>query len=151
MTAVVANALGAYSPTTGAVHAYTLTISRASAAPDGFSRAIIAVNGQSPGPLLTSGIGDTMQVTIQNQLDEPTSMHWHGILQTNSNDQDGAAGVNQRPIPAGASYTYRFVTNTPGTYWWGLTLPHLVFSMLTALLQYLSCAFEEFSTAMMTN
>ena len=115
--AVVANALSPVSSTTGAVRSYTLTVSRITAAPDGYSRTILAVNGQTPGPLLTSNVGDTMQITVVNQLNEPTAMHWHGILQTNSNAQDGAAGVNQRPIPAGASYTYKFVTNTPGTYW----------------------------------
>lgn len=45
-------------------------------------------------------------------------MHWHGILQTLSNNMDGAVGVTQQKIKVGESFTYDFLVDGPGTFWY---------------------------------
>ena len=35
------------------------------------------------------------------------TMHWHGVVQKGSNLMDGVAYVNQCPIAAGTSFTYK--------------------------------------------
>ncbi len=36
-------------------------------------------NGTSPGPLLEAWVGQTMRIHVTNNLDEPTTVHWHGL------------------------------------------------------------------------
>ena len=70
---------------------------------------------QLPGPLLRATAGDLVEVTIDNQLPEATSIHWHGLAITNA--MDGVPGVTQVDIEPDAQFTYRFVVPDPGTYW----------------------------------
>ncbi|MGI8644176.1 MAG: multicopper oxidase domain-containing protein, partial [Thermomicrobiales bacterium] len=35
-------------------------------------------NGQMPGPELRAREGDTVRVTLRNELPVPTTIHWHG-------------------------------------------------------------------------
>ena len=67
-----------------------------------------------PGPLIRANVGDELQITVNNKLEKPTSMHWHGIAL--QNDMDGAMPATPN-IPAGASFTYKFSVPDPGTYW----------------------------------
>lgn len=41
---------------------------------------MFAMNGQSPGPLLTVKEGDDLEVFIDNQLAIETTMHWLVVL-----------------------------------------------------------------------
>lgn len=63
-------------------------------------------NGTVPGPMIRVTAGDHVRITIINKLSEPTTVHWHGLLVPY--DQDGVPGVSQKPIPAGATFTYDF-------------------------------------------
>ena len=74
----------------------------------------IAFNGTVPGPTIRVTVGDTVEVVIRNQLEESTSIHWHGLHVPN--DQDGVAGVTQDPIGPGETYTYRFIAPHAGTF-----------------------------------
>jgi FtsP/CotA-like multicopper oxidase with cupredoxin domain len=74
-----------------------------------------AFNGSVPGPLLRARLGDTLAVTVSNQLPEDTTIHWHGLALRN--DMDGVPDLTQPPIRPGASFTYEFVAPHPGTYW----------------------------------
>ena len=67
-----------------------------------------------PGPLIRAAIGDEVVVSVTNQLDHPTSVHWHGLALRN--DMDGAEPATPN-IPAGQNFTYRFSVPDPGTYW----------------------------------
>ncbi|CAN9366429.1 unnamed protein product [Alternaria alternata] len=52
----------------------------------------MAVNGSIPGPTLIADWGDTVVVHVTNSLttsNNGTSIHFHGIWQLNTNDQDG--------------------------------------------------------------
>ncbi|KAG7069716.1 multicopper oxidase [Colletotrichum scovillei] len=99
---------------------YVFNITRQQHSPDGFEKSMILVNGQSPGPLIEANTGDTIRVTVHNQmLKESTTIHWHGIDQRKSVWMDGVFGVSQCAIPAGESFTYEFnVTDQRGTFWW---------------------------------
>lgn len=74
----------------------------------------LAYNGQVPGPLIRANVGDDIAVTVDNGLDHPTSVHWHGIALRN--DMDGASPATPN-IGPGSSFTYRFSSPYPGTYW----------------------------------
>ncbi|MEV4872029.1 multicopper oxidase family protein [Streptomyces syringium] len=74
-----------------------------------------AYGDRLPGKEIRVTAGDTLAVTLANHLPEPTSLHWHGLALRN--DMDGAPGVTQRPVKAGASFDYRFAVAHPGTYW----------------------------------
>jgi FtsP/CotA-like multicopper oxidase with cupredoxin domain len=74
----------------------------------------LAYNNQVPGPLIRADVGDDIAVTVENGLDHPTSMHWHGLAIRN--DMDGAAPATPNVKP-GTSFTYTFSSPYPGTYW----------------------------------
>lgn len=74
----------------------------------------ITFNGTVPGPTIRVTEGDTVEVVVRNELDEPTSIHWHGLHVPN--DQDGVAGVTQPPIAPGETFTYRFIAPHAGTF-----------------------------------
>ncbi|MFJ6834186.1 multicopper oxidase family protein [Streptomyces sp. NPDC091209] len=75
-----------------------------------------AFGGQVPGKEIRVSTGDTLAAELSNQLPSgtTTSVHWHGI--SLRSDMDGVPPVTQTPVRAGSSFTYRFIANTPGTY-----------------------------------
>lgn len=72
-------------------------------------------NGSVPGPMLKAAKGDTMRVTVKNELKEPTVVHWHGIRLPAS--MDGTDHV-QRLIQPGEEFVYEFVVPDAGTFWY---------------------------------
>jgi FtsP/CotA-like multicopper oxidase with cupredoxin domain len=85
-------------------------------APDGFTRKMFLVNGQFPGPKIEVNHGDVVKVNVNNKLNEPTSLHWHGMFQKGNPWMDGVPGMTNCPIPANSSYTYEFNTVSYKTY-----------------------------------
>ena len=62
--------------------------------------------------------GDWIEVRVKNNIpDEGTSIHWHGLLQKNTQYMDGTPGVSQCPIAPGSEFTYRFQADLYGTSW----------------------------------
>ncbi|KAG4415602.1 hypothetical protein IFR04_011271 [Cadophora malorum] len=103
------------------IRAYDFTITRGWAAPDGYYKDVMLVNNQFPGPLIEANWGDTIQVTVHNQITAPeegTALHWHGILQKDMQWMDGVPGVQQCPIVPGGSFTYSFLADLYGTTWY---------------------------------
>lgn len=74
----------------------------------------LAYGDAIPGRLIRANIGDDIVVKVTNELDHPTSTHWHGIALRN--DMDGAEPATP-DIGAGQSFTYRFSAPHSGTYW----------------------------------
>ncbi|KAG9187155.1 hypothetical protein G6011_05026 [Alternaria panax] len=98
---------------------YDFDIGYVTAAPDGFSRQVIGINGKWPIPTIECDVGDTVSVTVHNSLpDQTTSLHFHGIWQKGTQAYDGPSGVTQCPIRPGGSFTYTFVANPAGTHWY---------------------------------
>ncbi|CAG8588829.1 5052_t:CDS:10, partial [Dentiscutata heterogama] len=88
-------------------------------APDGYTRKVWTVNGQYPGPLIHCNRGDRLVINVTNGLEDPATIHWHGIFQLGSNWYDGVGGQTQCPILPGVSFVYNFtVADQVGTYWW---------------------------------
>ena len=77
-------------------------------------------NGSLPGPLLKLQVGDRLIVHFTNKVSEDTSIHWHGMRLPNN--MDGAPGLTQDPIPAGGTFTYDYIVNDAGTFWYH---PHI--------------------------
>lgn len=81
-------------PSTGKVVSYDFTVTNTTLAPDGFSRPVLVINGQYPGPTIYANWGDTIKVTVNNQLEHNgTAIHWHGMRMWHANGQDGVPGV----------------------------------------------------------
>jgi FtsP/CotA-like multicopper oxidase with cupredoxin domain len=78
--------------------------------------AAYAFNGQSPGPLLEVARGARVTVVLENRLDQPTSVHWHGIRLDHR--FDGAVGVSQAAVEPGGRFTYELVFPDAGIYWY---------------------------------
>jgi FtsP/CotA-like multicopper oxidase with cupredoxin domain len=79
----------------------------------------LAYNGTAVGPLIRVRKGDTVQVDVTNKgIAEGTSVHWHGLDLKNAAWADGVAAVSQRPIPDGSTFSYRFVAEPAGTFWY---------------------------------
>ena len=75
-----------------------------------------AYNDQIPGPRLRVTEGDRVRINVTNNLPEPTTVHWHGLIVPNA--MDGPADVTQEPIAPGASFTYEFITEQRGTFFY---------------------------------
>ena len=80
----------------------------------GITTRTLAYGNTIPGPLIRANIGDELAITVTNRLDQPTSLHWHGIVLRN--DMDGVEPATPN-IPAGQDFTYKFSVPNAGTYW----------------------------------
>ena len=76
----------------------------------------IAVNGQIPMPMLTFTEGDTAEIYVHNELNEETSLHWHGLILPNR--YDGVPNLTQMPIKPHTTHIYRFPIVQHGTHWY---------------------------------
>ena len=76
----------------------------------------IAVNGQIPMPTLTFTEGDTAEIYVHNELDEETSLHWHGLFLPNK--EDGVPNLTQMPIKPNTTHKYTFPIIQQGTHWY---------------------------------
>jgi FtsP/CotA-like multicopper oxidase with cupredoxin domain len=75
-----------------------------------------AYDGQVPGPLLRYRQGDILDITLDNGLPEPTSLHWHGLRVPNA--MDGAPPLTQNDVSPGSAFRYTFELKDAGTYWY---------------------------------
>lgn len=87
---------------------------------DGAPQQVWTYNGSVPGPLLQARVGDDVTVVLTNDLDEATTIHWHGMRVPN--EMDGVVAGEMQAIEPGESFTYRFIAPDAGTYWFH---PHI--------------------------
>ncbi len=73
-------------------------------------------NQQYPGPLIHVDQGATVIIIFSNELEEPTTVHWHGLRLDNR--FDGIAGLTQAPVQRGESFTYEVYFPDAGLYWY---------------------------------
>jgi manganese oxidase len=73
-----------------------------------------AYNSQVPGPTIRVTEGDTLRVMLRNELNEPTSIHWHGLHVPNA--MDGVPPLTQEAVEPGGSFLYEFVVSHAGTF-----------------------------------
>lgn len=78
----------------------------------------MGVNGNFLGPTIILNQGDSVQLSVYNDLDEPTTMHWHGLHVPPKSD-----GSPHNVIPAHTLWSPRIkVLDQASTYWYH---PHL--------------------------
>jgi len=75
-----------------------------------------AYNGEFPGPRLIVPRGAQITVRFKNAIDQPTTVHWHGVRVDNPND--GAAGLTQSLIAPGDSFVYHVRFPDAGVFWY---------------------------------
>lgn len=75
-----------------------------------------AYGGTIPGPTLRLRQGEPVRITVENGLDEDTTVHWHGIRLPNA--MDGVPGLTQPPIRPGESFVYEYTPPDAGTFWY---------------------------------
>ena len=95
---------------------FDLVVGRTAIQVDGRQSMAVTVNGSMPAPLLRFRAGETVTLRVRNELDEPTSIHWHGILLPF--EMDGVPGVAFPGIPPGETFVYRYPVTQTGTYWY---------------------------------
>ena len=83
---------------------------------DGRESHAIGINGTVPAPLIRLREGQNVRLHVVNDLDEETSIHWHGLLVPFQ--MDGVPGISFPGIPARSTFTYEFPIIQSGTYWY---------------------------------
>jgi FtsP/CotA-like multicopper oxidase with cupredoxin domain len=76
---------------------------------------VMAITQESGAQGFNPQTSQGFDVEVVNQLKEPTSIHWHGILLPTL--MDGVPYVTQEPIPPNGKMVYRFPLQQSGTYW----------------------------------
>lgn len=72
-----------------------------------------AYNGMVPGPTIRADLGDRVRVVLHNELEEPTTIHFHGM--TVPSNMDGVPVMSQDAVLPGESFTYEFTVRNSGS------------------------------------
>ncbi|KAI1851107.1 hypothetical protein JX265_002847 [Neoarthrinium moseri] len=106
-------------PDTGIIREYWFEVTNSTAGPDGVDRVVLSINGSVPGPTIFADWGDTVVVHVSNALENNgTSIHFHGIRQNFTSQEDGVASITQCPAAPGESITYTWRATQYGTTWY---------------------------------
>lgn len=77
-------------------------------------------NAEVGGPILKVIQGSHVTVDFVNRIDQPTTVHWHGLR--HANKDDGVPGVTQAPVESGGHHVYTLRFPDPGIFWYH---PHM--------------------------
>lgn len=105
-------------PTPRAARTVELTLTAAPARLElvpGRATDVYAYDGRVPGPTLELREGDRVVIHFRNELPEPSTIHWHGLVLPFVAD-----GSPFHPVPPGGTHDYVFTVppGTAGTYWY---------------------------------
>lgn len=98
------------------VREFTLTIDEEMVNKAGKEVLGMTINGSIPGPILTFTEGEYAVIYVKNNMNEETSVHWHGLLLPNF--FDGVPYLTTPPIAPGETLKYEFPLKQAGTYWY---------------------------------
>lgn len=73
-----------------------------------------AYNGIVPGPEIRVVEGEPVRVIVKNEMQQSTSVHWHGQRVTNA--MDGVPFITQPPIKPGETFVYEFTPSPFGSH-----------------------------------
>jgi FtsP/CotA-like multicopper oxidase with cupredoxin domain len=76
---------------------------------------VMAITQESGAQGFNPQTSQGFDVEVVNQLKEPTSIHWHGLVVPAL--MDGVPFVSQEPIPPNGKFHYQFPLRQSGTYW----------------------------------
>lgn len=82
--------------------------------------AVWSYAGRVPGPVIRARQGERLRIDFENGLEEPTTVHWHGLRIANA--MDGVPGLTQPPVAPGEHFDYEFEPPDAGLFWYH---PHL--------------------------
>ncbi|HTV43938.1 MAG TPA: multicopper oxidase domain-containing protein [Stellaceae bacterium] len=118
MSALAATAIGPATALAAAEAAPSATVLR-------LDKRVIEVNGKpasvyairQPDGIsgITTRVGDRFRVRVENRIDKPSLVHWHGLAPPWR--QDGVPGISGPPIAPGGSADYDFPLAYGGTFW----------------------------------
>ena len=109
---VITSNVSAQSDTT----VYQLTIDKETVNIAGKRVTGMSINGTIPGPTIRFKEGGYAVIYVKNEMDEETSVHWHGLLLPNF--YDGVPYLTTPPIRPGETLKYEFPLKQAGTYWY---------------------------------
>jgi len=73
-------------------------------------------NGSVPGPTIEVNEGDRVRIIFQNNLPEPTTVHWHGLEVPLK--MDGVPFISQPLVEPGGTFTYEYTVYQNGTFFY---------------------------------
>ena len=94
----------------------TLRIARQTMLIDGRVMKAVGINGTVPGPIIRLREGQTARLHVVNDLDEESSIHWHGLLVPAA--MDGVPGISFPGVAPHTTFTAEFPVRQSGTYWY---------------------------------
>jgi len=83
---------------------------------NGTDTVMYGYNGQIPGPTLDAEQGTNFTVELTNDIDLPTTTHWHGLRLDNASD--GVPNVTQQLIRPGKTFRYSLTVPDEGIFWY---------------------------------
>ncbi|AYV21358.1 MULTISPECIES: multicopper oxidase family protein [Vibrio] len=86
----------------------------------GYQTEVLGFNGQIPAPTIRCKQGQKVVIRFTNKLDEPTTIHWHGLRIPI--EMDGVPFLSQPPIMPNETFIYEFTPPDAGTFWYH---PHM--------------------------
>ncbi|MCQ4189176.1 multicopper oxidase family protein [Methylocystis suflitae] len=92
-----------------------LRVQRRNIEVNGKTASVLGIRQPDGAPGLVTEVGRRFRVRVDNELDAPTLIHWHGL--TPPWRQDGVPGISGPPISPGASAEYDFPLRFGGTFW----------------------------------
>lgn len=86
----------------------------------GGSTPALSFNGGYPSPVIRAKQHQPVRIRVVNQLNEPTTIHWHGMRIPIG--MDGVPFLSQPPIMPGDTFDYEFTPPDAGSFWYH---PHM--------------------------
>eukprot|EP00903_Cladosiphon_okamuranus_P004287 g4285.t1 len=77
---------------------------------------VATYNGSIPAPVIRATQGKPVRIEVLNNLDEETTVHWHGLRIPVY--MDGVPITGQAPIQPGETFVYEFTPPDAGTMWY---------------------------------
>ena len=82
---------------------------------EGTTSSVWTYDGYFPGPLLTATQGELFKMVFTNELDEETTIHWHGLR---IDDEVDGIPMLQEPVQPGETVEIAFRPPDAGTFWY---------------------------------
>ena len=105
----------AEAPVAGGAQPTLLKLGRRDIEVNGKTASVFAIRQPGGAFGLVTDVGKPFRVRVENGIDEPSLIHWHGL--TPPWRQDGVPGISGPPIPPGGSADYDFPLRFGGTFW----------------------------------
>ena len=96
----------AEAPVAGGAQPTVLKLERRDIEVNGKTASVFAIRQPGGAFGLVTEVGKPFRVRVENGIDEPSLIHWHGL--TPPWRQDGVPGISGPPIPPGDSADYDF-------------------------------------------